>query len=109
MFAARSDIESSTLVDVERGEGQCLAQAGMELVRERRGARFRGGHGLDMRGLLPFEQLVPGGGANGHPPIEARCGYPRVVKRVSCMPSGPPTRTFRSFQGVVTAPAALSP
>jgi hypothetical protein len=61
-----------------------------------------------VRGLLRFEEIVPGGGADGHPPIEARCGYPRFVKSVSCMPSGPRMRTFRSFQGVVTASATIS-
>src|SRR6266540_5374912 len=80
----------------------------MKVVGERRNARFRGGHGLDMLGLLLLEQIVPGGGADGHPPIEARCGYSRVVKSVSCMPSGPRMRTFRSFQGVVTTSATVS-
>src|SRR5256885_6056620 len=109
MVALRSDVERRTLVDVERRERQCLPKAGMDLVGQRRGARFRGGHGLDMRGLPPLEQIVPGRGADGHPPIEARCGYPRAVKSVNCMPSGSRMRTFRSFQGVVTASATISP
>src|SRR6266516_2973624 len=80
----------------------------MKLIGQGRSAGFRGGHGLDVRGLLPLEQIVPGGGTDGHPPIEARRAYPRVVKSVRCMPAVPPTRTFRSFQGVVTAPATVS-
>jgi len=55
VFAACRNVERLALVHVERRERQCLAQTGMEILGERCSVRFRGGQGLDVRGLLAVQ------------------------------------------------------
>ncbi len=55
MLAACRNVERLALVHVERRERQCLAQAGMEILRKRCSVRFRGGQGLDVGGLLAVQ------------------------------------------------------
>ena len=66
VIAVRSDVERLTLVDVERGVGQRLAQPRVERFRKGRGARLGGRHRFDVGDLLAFEQFVPKCCADGH-------------------------------------------
>jgi hypothetical protein len=79
VLAALCRVPRLALVHVERVERQRLADARVQVVRERREASLPRGLGGEVRDLLAFEQVVPAGELDGH---ELNCrGTGKVSRR----------------------------